>query len=120
MPAKRRIALRSQRMPNSSSNMPTTQVEALGDLLLEQDQRRAKDERRSPSSAASPPTTPNNGARQPRVLPTATTMVNASAHSTRLARNDGVAAIASVRYICRSGYPVERPRIVEAAQDIAL
>src|SRR5439155_15685980 len=39
---------------------------------------------------------PTSGARQPRVMPTARTMVVASTNSTALARNAGVAAMAIV------------------------
>src|SRR5579859_4545003 len=42
------------------------------------------------------PTTPQIGDRQPRVLPTARTMVKASTHSTTLARKAGSAATTSV------------------------
>src|SRR5690349_7104674 len=41
------------------------------------------------------------GERQPRVLPTASTMVNASTHSTTLATNAGTAAMARV---ARAGF----------------
>src|SRR5439155_24256326 len=43
-----------------------------------------------------PPSVPQIGERQPRVLPTASTMVNASTHSTTLATNAGTAAMARV------------------------
>src|SRR5512133_1793284 len=39
---------------------------------------------------------PHTGERQPRVLPTASTIVNASTHSTTLARNAGTAAMIRV------------------------
>src|SRR6266487_2080462 len=43
-----------------------------------------------------PPTTPQMGERQPRVLPTARTIVKASTHSTTLATKAGTAAMARV------------------------
>src|SRR5438552_9890959 len=50
-------------------------------------------------------TVPQIGERQPRVFPTARTMVNASTHSTTLARNAGMAAMASVT---RAALPIMR------------
>src|SRR5579859_4662848 len=95
MPAKRRMALRSQRMPNSSSRMPTT----MWKLCFTSSWYTMSGVPKIPTITASvlrPPTTPQIGERQPRVFPTARTMVKASTHSTTLARKAGTAAMARV------------------------
>src|SRR5258708_31716032 len=48
------------------------------------------------ASVPNPATVPQMGERHPRVLPTASTIVNASTHSTMLATKAGKAAMASV------------------------
>src|SRR3989442_3284552 len=93
MPAKRRIALRSQRRPKRSNSAPTNSFNACCGTTLTSVTPSAATITASVSAAAS---VPMSGARHPRVTPTASTIVAASTHSTALAMNDGVAAWTSV------------------------
>jgi hypothetical protein len=67
---------------------------------MERDQARAEEGDRDCQECQHPSRT-QSGERQPRVVPTASTMVNASTHSTMLAINAGTAAIAAVSTVLR-------------------
>src|SRR5262252_917246 len=63
-----------------------------------------------------PPRTPQMGDRQPRVFPTARTMVKASTHSTMLATKAGTAAMASVARAALIGGTTPRSRSHQLVQ----
>src|SRR3984893_2816585 len=83
MPAERRIALRSQRIPNSSSRTPITSCSRCSGT------RSSKGPSATTISASTtrPVNAPSPAGRQPRTVATASTMVRASTASTSEARN---------------------------------
>jgi len=84
IPAERRIALRSQRMPNSSSNTPTAS------RRVSRGTKRSSGPKAKTSIASNTPpaAAPARAERAPRTVHTARTIVRASTNSTNEARND--------------------------------
>src|SRR5712692_9365821 len=84
MPADRRTALWSQRSPKSSSRVPTRSFSAESGIRVTMNwpNRTTRTARETRATAV-----PRRGARQPRVSPTASTIVRASVDSTAEPRN---------------------------------
>src|SRR5579859_697991 len=96
-PAARRIALRSHRAPNRSSRTPTPSCRYRSGTSDSAGPRMTT----SRESATTPRTAPVSAGRQPRTVPTASTIVSASTNSTREARN--AASMGAVAWLQAKG-----------------
>ena len=97
-PAARRIALRSQRMPKSSRRMPTMSWSVVIGMRPSAGPKIATSSARKIALAPAP----SSEERQPRVVPTASTMVSASTHSTSEARNAATKAVLACSQVIAS------------------
>src|SRR5580658_1733327 len=85
-PAARKIALRSQRMPNSSSSVPTASCTLRSGMRASAGPNTAT----TPDSSSRAAAQPSKAPRHPRTTATASTTVSASTNSTSEARNAAV------------------------------
>src|ERR1700738_60148 len=105
MPAARRIAFRSQRMPNSRSRMPIASCSRLSGTRSSSGPRAST----ISTNTASPASVPPPARRQRRTVPTASTMVSASTASTRELRKAAKTAGAATVQLMLSSLLSQQP-----------